>query len=61
MTEREIIERGYQERVLVVFKTFSQAYLEAQDANGRQQAEQNFRRGIEVARDLRDRALALLP
>jgi hypothetical protein len=61
MSDREIIERGYQDTVLLVFRRFFEGYTVAQDADARDQVEQSFRRGVLAAREARDRALALLP
>jgi len=61
MTDREIIGSAYQETVSVVYRTFFDAYLAADDDEQRAQAEKTFQRGIQKAREIRDRALVILP
>jgi hypothetical protein len=61
MTDREIIGSSYQDTVALVYRRFFDSYLVADDDEQRAHAEQAFQRGIQKAREIRDRALAILP
>jgi hypothetical protein len=61
MKDTEIIASGYEDTIKQVYSTFFTSYITAEDQNAEQQAEQRFVQGIKVARQIRDRALAILP
>lgn len=61
MTDREIIEDAYAGTVQIMFDSLFNSYTQAADANERDMAEQRFRRGVAIAQEVRDRAIALLP
>ena len=61
MTDREIIGGAYQDTIALVYSRFFDAYLVADDDEQREHAEKAFQRGIQKAREIRDRALAILP
>ena len=61
MKDTETIAAGYEDTIKQVYATFYNSYITAEDQNAEQQAEQRFVQGVKVARQIRDRALAVLP
>lgn len=61
MTDRELIGSGYQDTITVLYRRFFDSYLVADDDEAREHAEKAFQRGVQKAREIRDRALAILP
>ena len=61
MTDSEIVNNAYAENVKLLYVTFYNALIIAQDQNAKQQAEQRFTQGITLARQIRDRAIAIIP
>jgi hypothetical protein len=62
MNDDAIIKELYKELIKPIFTTFYQdAYVGKPTPQQKQQAEQNFTNGIAMARQARDRAIALLP
>lgn len=61
MNDNDIIKSAYEAAVKQVYNTFVTSCLMARTPAETQQAEQNFVRGIVSARQIRDRALALIP
>jgi hypothetical protein len=61
MTDRELIGSGYQDTIAVLYRRFFDAYLVADDDEEREHAEKAFQRGVQKAREIRDRAMAILP
>jgi hypothetical protein len=61
MSDQDIIRGAYQQNVTAVYNTFVASFNAAEDDQQRTQAEQLFQRGIRRAREIRDRALAILP
>ncbi len=61
MTDQQIITQAYEEKVRNLFSTFCDAWSLAKDTEEKTKAEQHFQRGIQLARQARDRAIAVLP
>ncbi|MGE5305587.1 MAG: hypothetical protein ACM3TN_19930 [Alphaproteobacteria bacterium] len=61
MTDQQIITQAYEEKVKLLFSTFCDAWSLAKDADEKTKSEQHFQRGIQLARQARDRAIAILP
>jgi hypothetical protein len=61
MTDQQIITQAYEQKVQVLFSTFCDTWSLAKDADEKTKAEQHFQRGIQLARQARDRAIAILP
>jgi hypothetical protein len=61
MTDQQIITQAYEEKVQILFSTFSDAWSLAKDADDKTKSEQHFQIGIQLARQARDRAIAILP
>ena len=61
MTDLEIIDAAYADIVKEVWTAFYNGSVAAQSQNDKQQAELRFSNGITLARQVRDRARAILP
>lgn len=61
MSDEKLIAECYEEIVKTVFSQFYQATILAKTPEDKAQAEQIFRTGVLFARQVRDRALAILP
>jgi hypothetical protein len=61
MTDQQIITQAYEEKVHILFSTFCDAWSLAKDADDRSKSEQHFQIGVQLARQARDRAIAILP
>ena len=61
MTDRELIGSGYQDTIALLYRRFFDSYLVADDDEEREHAEKAFQRGVQKAREIRDRAMAILP
>ena len=61
MTDQDIIKQSYEDTIKQLYSIFYGVYVIAQNQNERQEAEQRFQTGIKLARDIRDRAVTLLP
>jgi hypothetical protein len=61
MNEMDAVENAFGAKIEVIFATFFQAYTDAQgDAAKRKQAEKAFVHAVAHAREVRQRAIALL-
>jgi len=61
-TDRELVQTAYEDVVQTLFTTFFSSFNSAMaDPAAVTEAEQRFKAGILRARQVRDRALALLP
>ncbi len=60
MTDQEIIREAYAETLKKVFAAFFQSSLDAKNDQERSQAEERFQSGVHAARNVRDKAFALL-
>jgi hypothetical protein len=61
MTDQQIITQAYEEKVKTLFSTFCDAWSLAKNTDGKMDSEQHFQKGIQLARQARDRAIAILP
>jgi len=61
MNDAELIAEGYEQLVKTVFAQFYQATVLAKTPEEKSKAEQLFQTGINFARQVRDRAMAILP
>lgn len=62
MTDNDVIEEAYRAALKDIFRVFFGSYTNAQgDPEGESDAERAFRKGVQHARHVRDRALAVLP
>jgi hypothetical protein len=61
MNDTDLINAGYQANIKQLYADFFASYTGTRDPAQRQQIEQRFVLGITTARQVRDRALALLP
>ena len=61
MTDQQIIAQAYEDKVKTLFATFCDAWSLAKNADEKTASEQHFQRGIQLARQARDRAIAVLP
>jgi hypothetical protein len=61
VSDEDLIRQSYDDIIGTVFAQFYQASILAKTAEEKTKAEQIFRTGIEFARQVRDRALAILP
>jgi len=61
MSDPQLITEGYEQLVKMVFAQFYQATVLAKTPDEKAKAEQLFQTGINFARQVRDRAVAILP
>lgn len=61
MNDSDLIHAGYQGTVKQLYADFFASYTGTNDPAARQQIEQRFIKGLITARQVRDRALAILP
>ena len=61
MTDQQIITQAYEEKIKTLFSTFCDAWSLAKEADEKMKAEQHFQIGVQLARQARDRAFAILP
>ena len=61
MSDQQVISKCYEDTIQRVFTTFYQAYVIAKSDEEQRVAEQKFSVGIKFAREVRDRAIAILP
>lgn len=61
MNDEKLIADCYEEMIKTVFSQFYQATILAKTPEEKSRAEQIFQTGIVFARQVRDRALAILP
>ncbi|MGH7795967.1 MAG: hypothetical protein ACREQ2_13930 [Candidatus Binatia bacterium] len=61
MDDRRVITESYKDLIKTVFSQFYQASILAKTPQDKAKAEQIFRTGITFARQVRDRAVAILP
>ena len=61
MTDQQIITQAYEEGIKTLFSTFCDAWSLAKGADEKMKAEQHCQTGIQLARQARDRAFAILP
>lgn len=61
MSDENLIRQSYEEMVRTVFAQFYQASILAKTPEEKAKAEQIFQTGIVFARQVRDRAMAILP
>jgi hypothetical protein len=61
VSDENIIRQSYDDIIRTVFAQFYQASVLAKTAEEKAKAEQIFQNGIAFARQIRDRALAILP
>jgi hypothetical protein len=61
MSDHDLIGQSYQEIIKTVFAQFYQASILAKTSEERAKAEEIFQTGIAFARQVRDRAIAILP
>ena len=61
MSDQQIITKAYEDTIQRVFTTFYQGYMLAKSDEEQRVAEQKFAVGIKFAREVRDRAIAILP
>ena len=61
MNEMDAVEAAFAAKIEAIFATFFQAYTDAQgDAGKRKQADNAFLRAVAHAREVRQRAIALM-
>jgi hypothetical protein len=60
MSDEEIINKAYGDTIQLVFTTFYQACILARTDEEQRVAEQKFGTGVTFARQVRDRAIAIL-
>jgi hypothetical protein len=61
MNDRQMIAEGYEQIIQTVFSQFYQASVLARTPEEKAKAEQIFQTGVTFARQVRDRAVAILP
>jgi hypothetical protein len=61
MNEAQLVNESYEQLVKTVFTQFYQATVLARTPEEKAKAEQLFQTGINFARQVRDRAVAILP
>jgi len=61
MSDENIIRQSYDDIIRTVFTQFYQAFVLAKTSEEKAKAEQIFQNGILFARQVRDRAVAMLP
>ena len=61
MNEENLIRQSYDELIRTVFAQFYQASILAKTSEEKARAEQLFQTGVVFARQIRDRALSILP
>ena len=61
MIDQQMIAEGYEQIIKTVFSQFYQASVLAKTPEETAKAEQIFRTGVTFARQVRDRAVAILP
>jgi len=60
MTDDDIIKQAYEDTVQKLFAALFNAIITAQTAAMHSQAEQRFQAGVRKAREVRDKAIALV-
>jgi hypothetical protein len=61
MTDQQMIAEGYEQIITTVFSQFYQASVLAKTSEEKAKAEEIFQTGVTFARQVRDRAVAILP
>jgi hypothetical protein len=61
MSDEDLIKQAYEEFIKNLFKSFYDAYTTSNSSTQEKAAEQIFQNAVKVARNARDRALAILP
>jgi len=61
MSDEDLIKQAYEEFIKSLFKNFYDAYTTSNSPIQEKAAEQIFQKAVKVARNARDRALAILP
>ena len=61
MNDQQLITEGYEQIIKTVFSQFYQASVLAKTPEEKSKAEQLFQTGVAFARQVRDRAVAILP
>jgi hypothetical protein len=61
VSDENLIRQSYEEMIRTVFAQFYQASILAKTAEEKMKAEQIFQTGVLFARQVRDRAVAILP
>ena len=61
MNDRQLIAKSYEHLIKTVFSQFYQASVLAKTPEDKAKAEQIFQTGITFARQVRDRAVAIIP
>jgi hypothetical protein len=61
MTDHQLITEGYDQIIKTAFAQFYQATVLAKTPEEKAEAERRFQTGIGFAREVRDRAFAILP
>jgi hypothetical protein len=61
VSDENLIRQSYDEMIRTVFAQFYQASILAKTAEEKAKAEQIFQTGVLFARQVRDRAVAILP
>ncbi|HEY7218253.1 MAG TPA: hypothetical protein VH985_07650 [Candidatus Binatia bacterium] len=61
MNDQQTIAEGYEQIIKTVFSQFYQASVLARTPEEKAKAEQIFQTGVTFARQIRDRAIAILP
>jgi len=61
MNDRQLIAESYEHLIKTVFSQFYQASVLAKTPEDKAKAEQIFQTGITFARQVRDRAVAIIP
>jgi hypothetical protein len=61
MNDQQLVAEGYEQIIKTVFSQFYQASVLARTPEEKAKAEQIFQTGVTFARQVRDRAVAILP
>jgi len=61
MSEDKLIQQAYEDFIKNLFKVFYDAYTTSENPKDEAAAERKFTKAVKVARDARDRAIAILP
>jgi len=61
MSDQQLVAEAYEQIIKTVFSQFYQASVLARTSEEKAKAEQIFQTGVTFARQVRDRAAALLP
>jgi hypothetical protein len=61
MKDKDQIQQAYEDFIKNLFKNFYEAYTTSNSPKEEAAAEKTFTAAVKVARDARDRALAILP